>query len=415
MERKSIGSFIAVLRKAKGLTQRELADKLGISDKAVSRWERDETAPDLSLIPAIAEIFGVTSDELLRGERAGEKDAPPEKQAEKKEKQIKNLLKNVRTRFFTKTLVCVLIAAVGLFAAMICNCVFYKKDLGFIVALIFFATSLVLGIIFSHLAYTSVDDDEITSDELPETRKYIIKNTFKLIRFIVCLLAFCLPLLFQSPYFTVGNIFIRLETWFLYGILFTLCALLICFFAGRTVDRIAEAKGIYTADEGSKAKKTKRKRIFLSPALSLSKVFVPIILVTVIAHIVCLCTFNVDFFLDGKGTKWHSVDDFIKFMETPTESTKEDVFYPTRELYNNYDEYVCSYTPLNLSVYKIETSPTPDNLPIITYSFDEYFKAHDRATGISACFVIAYVVEGVTLAVLYTVKAVKAYKKEKEL
>ena len=71
MERKTIGSFICVLRKANGLTQRELADKLGISDKAVSRWERDETAPDLSLIPAIAEIFGVSSDELLRGERAG--------------------------------------------------------------------------------------------------------------------------------------------------------------------------------------------------------------------------------------------------------------------------------------------------------------------------------------------------------
>ncbi|MBE6655227.1 MAG: helix-turn-helix transcriptional regulator [Ruminococcaceae bacterium] len=79
MERKSIGSFIAVLRKANGLTQRELADKLSISDKAVSRWERDETAPDLSLIPAIAEIFGVTSDELLRGERAGEKSASPRK------------------------------------------------------------------------------------------------------------------------------------------------------------------------------------------------------------------------------------------------------------------------------------------------------------------------------------------------
>ncbi len=50
MERKSIGSFIAVLRKARGLTQRELADKLGVSDKAVSRWERDETAPDLYLM-----------------------------------------------------------------------------------------------------------------------------------------------------------------------------------------------------------------------------------------------------------------------------------------------------------------------------------------------------------------------------
>lgn len=45
MERKTIGSFIAALRKANGMTQKELADRLPVSDKAVSRWERDECAP----------------------------------------------------------------------------------------------------------------------------------------------------------------------------------------------------------------------------------------------------------------------------------------------------------------------------------------------------------------------------------
>ncbi|MEG1010365.1 MAG: helix-turn-helix transcriptional regulator, partial [Ruthenibacterium sp.] len=57
MERKTIGSFIAVLRKANGLTQKDLAEKLNVSDKSVSRWERDDGAPDLSLVPVIAEIF----------------------------------------------------------------------------------------------------------------------------------------------------------------------------------------------------------------------------------------------------------------------------------------------------------------------------------------------------------------------
>lgn len=69
MEKKTIGSFIAVLRKASGMTQQEMADKLNISNKAVSRWERNECSPDLSLIPAIAEMFGVSCDELLKGER----------------------------------------------------------------------------------------------------------------------------------------------------------------------------------------------------------------------------------------------------------------------------------------------------------------------------------------------------------
>ena len=64
MTRKSMGQFMAALRKANGMTQREVADRLNVSDKAVSRWERDECAPDLSLIPAIAELYGVTCDEL---------------------------------------------------------------------------------------------------------------------------------------------------------------------------------------------------------------------------------------------------------------------------------------------------------------------------------------------------------------
>lgn len=51
MERKSIGTLIAALRRANGLTQKQLADQLGVSDKAVSRWERDESLPDLTLLP----------------------------------------------------------------------------------------------------------------------------------------------------------------------------------------------------------------------------------------------------------------------------------------------------------------------------------------------------------------------------
>ena len=69
MEKKTIGKFIAALRRASGMTQRELGEKLFVSDKTVSRWECDECTPELSLIPVIAEIFGITTDELLRGER----------------------------------------------------------------------------------------------------------------------------------------------------------------------------------------------------------------------------------------------------------------------------------------------------------------------------------------------------------
>ncbi len=72
MEKKTLGSFISALRRAQGLTQQEVADRLAVSNKAVSRWERDEAMPDILLLPAIADLFGVTVDELLRGERLRE-------------------------------------------------------------------------------------------------------------------------------------------------------------------------------------------------------------------------------------------------------------------------------------------------------------------------------------------------------
>lgn len=61
------GKKIAQLRKKKDMTQFELADRLGISYQAVSNWERGNSMPDISKLPELAEIFGVTVDELLGG------------------------------------------------------------------------------------------------------------------------------------------------------------------------------------------------------------------------------------------------------------------------------------------------------------------------------------------------------------
>ena len=65
MSNKSIGEVINTLRKEKGMTQKELADKLNITDKAVSKWERDISFPDTATIPKLAEILGVSVEELM--------------------------------------------------------------------------------------------------------------------------------------------------------------------------------------------------------------------------------------------------------------------------------------------------------------------------------------------------------------
>lgn len=61
----NLGNNISEKRKAKGMTQEELAAGLGVSPQAVSKWENNLSCPDISLLPAIAKIFGVSIDELL--------------------------------------------------------------------------------------------------------------------------------------------------------------------------------------------------------------------------------------------------------------------------------------------------------------------------------------------------------------
>ena len=65
----TLGRRIAALRREKELKQDELAEKLGVSAQAVSKWENDQTCPDISLLPLLAKTLGVSVDELLSGKQ----------------------------------------------------------------------------------------------------------------------------------------------------------------------------------------------------------------------------------------------------------------------------------------------------------------------------------------------------------
>ena len=68
MRQQTFGTMIAALRKEQGMTQLELAEKMGVTDKAVSKWERDLSFPDVNSLPKLAEIFHVSVDELMQVE-----------------------------------------------------------------------------------------------------------------------------------------------------------------------------------------------------------------------------------------------------------------------------------------------------------------------------------------------------------
>ena len=72
MDQKMIGLFLKELRKQKGLTQGQLAEYLGVSDRSVSRWENGNNMPDLSILVELADYYEVDIREIIDGERKGE-------------------------------------------------------------------------------------------------------------------------------------------------------------------------------------------------------------------------------------------------------------------------------------------------------------------------------------------------------
>ena len=77
MDANKTGSFISELRKEKGLTQIALAERLNVSNRAVSKWENGDGLPDITILPTLAQALGITIDELLTGERAFEERPKP--------------------------------------------------------------------------------------------------------------------------------------------------------------------------------------------------------------------------------------------------------------------------------------------------------------------------------------------------
>ncbi|MGN1194394.1 MAG: helix-turn-helix domain-containing protein, partial [Acutalibacteraceae bacterium] len=171
MEQKTIGKFIAVLRKSRGMTQKELAEKLGVSDKTVSHWERDESAPDISLIPVIAEIFSVTCDELLRGEKSSKPSEPSDiynenELSEKGEKQMKYLFEKALSRLKMKSIICAGVTAAGFVVSLIVTYLVgvrlgsSTEYTGLLFAVVFYIVSFALTGIFRFQFGVSVKSED---------------------------------------------------------------------------------------------------------------------------------------------------------------------------------------------------------------------------------------------------------------
>ena len=341
MEKKTIGAFIAALRKANGLTQRELAEKLCVSDKAVSRWERDEALPDLSLIPVLAEIFNVTCDELLKGQRIDPQIHSSERITAQSEKQIRNLINSAKTKYQINSIISLGLSFMGLLAALLINFGFLRAYIGFWAGCAFFASAILCQTIFLIQAKARVDSSE-TLEESSQTYSLYITTFSRLIfTLIIAMFVFTLPLL------EAGDAYYGLswDYWIPSGLTYV-GIIAVLYWLTPVISKYIQRrkKGIPLSDK----EKFVLKRIFLI-------LMIPVITLSIIAAVS-----SIDTKIFVQPVQYYSWDEFKKVIEAPVTPWGE----PLTFLEYRTDEYDEFGNCITIGVYAMEDGSTYE-IPMI--------------------------------------------------
>ena len=190
MNGKSMGAFLAALRKEKGITQRELAELLNVSDKTVSHWECDENSPDLSMLPIIADYFGVTCDELIKGERKTENNPSDSHLSSNVTQLSENFVKNLNKAKISKAygkhkILCISSVFISFFSLMLLIGIILLAE--HITGLDFLTTAVIIAIAFAAalcLLITFISSQSfnsvINTSEIPADEKRKLKTKGRL-------------------------------------------------------------------------------------------------------------------------------------------------------------------------------------------------------------------------------------------
>lgn len=410
MNNNSIGSFLAALRKANGLTQKQLAEKLNVSDKAISRWERDECAPDLSLIPVLAELYGVTSDEILRGRRADPNAQSTPQAEEKSKKRLQYLLNQISTRFKLQSLISVGIAIVGMIAAMILNA-YNRAQAGFLVGCIFFLAATICQAVFLMHARLRLLDDDFDDAAVTACHHKLIRNSEWVFCVIALLLFAAAPLLLaDDPFWGI-----TVPYWWGNGRISVMIPAILC----PVVCHMINVKvGITIPID------------WRTPVNKLRIRTVATLLIILMATTLLQGLFG--WWLDehiasfGDATKFETLESFKAYMEQPTsdagelltyyKTTQDDTgreieiyrdsqnaeywYYPEhiqQYVYNADGDVILSYQLYNENVGYITYSTTSDRLPILVQTTQQRRASNDMFDRIMLCWIPVYPLELVLL------------------
>lgn len=386
---KTIGKFISVLRRAKGMTQKDLAEMLNVSDKTVSRWERDESVPDLALLPVLAEIFDVTMDELIFGEKSFREKEDLVYTEKKREAQLEWMLKKKKAGFQAASMISIALACIGVLGAIICDFGFNECIIAFCVACIGFVLAVCCQLALYIFAKSTVEVEGLSNEKV-KTYFQDLKSITKNICCVVLLcFVLCLPL---AAYFYVVsaniwscNLFIYDKAliisgnWFKYGSIL----------AGLCLVTIIWTNAIVTRDY-IKFKYISRFTIMV-----------------VITFLLFSSVMYVPPYWISEGDTVNSYSDFMVYMRRiPEEMSDGKVQLLTRDenfierLYAEDGTLLCEYKPFNEDVERIEYGDNK-KLPITIYTKQHYAEVRKMLKSVKNLWTAVVFAEGIGIFMFY--------------
>lgn len=424
MEMKSIGTFIAVLRRVNGMTQKDLADRLGVSDKTVSHWERDESAPDLTLIPMIAEVFGITCDELLRCERIRNASEEPsvKESSVKTERQAKNLLGASRNKFKRRSMISLGLSILGLLAALVFGG--SNAYVAFLIGCIFYMSAAICESIFYSYALYAAGGDDFSGSEMNDYKMYVVHLAGKVISAPVVMFAASLALIIYSYNAYDG---ISAVQWLAWGLIAAPVAAVVCMFTVYIVNNALIKKGVFAL---IKSDDIKRHNVNRLKVLCITAA-VAILFALFLGQMAFNRAVGPEAFM--AGVTFNNCDDFKAYMETENviEGLPEDdsrpAVYGTGEGY--FDEYgnlvsreqaltdyvyddagniLCRYVRLNPEVGRITYNGAgTGEFSVITYTYEQLIAGQSVSNLINTAWVGSYFIVAGVVFLIYFKKRVK--------
>ena len=429
MEKKTMGSFLAALRRANGMTQKELAERLNVSDKSVSRWERDDGAPDLALIPVIAEVFGVTCDELLRGERAAAGEEQGAQSTPKGEQQKKHLLAASLSRFRSRCCIALACSFGGFLVAMAFNSALDRALLGFFLGAVFFVAAAAVETVQLNAALLAIHDEE--GENVDAFRRAVVRGAERTYGAAWVLFACTLPLLWAFHPVTINGFIVSrtgvgVSLTFWQAALVLLAAVLLAFFAVWIAERRLVKKRFLPPEEKTEAQR-KNDRLLRTTALTLCAAL------ALSAFINRALVGFGDTRRLAEGTEFTDFDSFVRYMRKPVEpiyygdaapapdtAVAESPLYYENDtpIYRSQTEgatieddngnVLCYFIWRNRSVVFWRTGPKADGyLPVTVYTQEAMSLAQQKAKRINTVFYGVYAAEAVAALAIYLRKREK--------